>query len=124
MALGTHPASTGNVPMQPSAATPGGPATHEAMPGAAPHSVGERDPAKPWLDPDDDKVDWVLLMRCYPHAKSKDDLRAAAMKAGADAEKAAEAARASVNVPASEQATEMGAGEHAATTATPPSAHG
>ena len=94
MALGTHPQSTGNVPMQPSAATPG----------ATPHSTPPRDPAAPWLDPDDDKVDWVMLMRCYPHAKSKDDLRAAAMKAGVEAEKGAAEAKAAANVPMSEQA--------------------
>ena len=99
MALGTHPQSTGNVPMQPSA----------AMPGATPHSTPPRDPAAPWLDPDDDKVDWVMLMRCYPNAKSKDDLRAAAMKAGVDAEKGAAEAKAAANVPMSEQAhDEMG----------------
>jgi hypothetical protein len=94
MALGTDPHSTGNVQMQSSAATPG----------AAPHSTEPRDASKPWLDADDDKVDWVLLMRCYPHAKSKEDLRAAAMKAGAAAEKAAADARASKDVPMSEQA--------------------
>ena len=110
MAMGTSATSTGNVPMHPSPATPG----------ATPHSTDPRDPAKPWLDPDDDKVDWVLLMRCYPHAKSKDDLRAAALKAGAEAEKEAEAARASTDVPAAEQATEMGAGTHAAATPPPP----
>ena len=94
MALGTDPRSPGNVAMQHSAATSG----------AAPQSTEPRDPAKPWLDADDDKVDWVLLMRCYPHAKSKDDLRAAAMKAGAEAEKASEAAKASKDVPMAEQA--------------------
>jgi len=46
----------------------------------------------------------VLLMRCYPHAKSKEDLRAAAMKAGAEVEKAAAEAKASKDVPMSEQA--------------------
>jgi len=95
MALGTAPHQD-NPQMHASAATPG----------AAPHTTGERDPSKPWLDADDDKVDWVLLMRCYPHAKSKEDLRAAAMAAGAAAEKAAEAARASKDVPMSEQAHE------------------
>jgi hypothetical protein len=77
-------------------------------PGAKPHSTEPRDASKPWLDPDDDKVDWVMLMRCYPHAKSKDDLRAAAMKAGAEVEKAAEAAKASKDVPMSEQLGEPG----------------
>jgi len=72
-------------------------------PGATPHSVGERDPSKPWLDPDDDKVDWVMLMRVHPHAKSKEDLRAAAMKAGAEVEKAAAEARANKDVPIEEQ---------------------
>lgn len=72
-------------------------------PGATPHSTDPRDPSQPWLDPDDDKVDWVMLMRCYPHAKSKEDLRAAAMKAGAEVSKAAEAAKASKDVPLSEQ---------------------
>jgi hypothetical protein len=80
--------------MQPSAATPG----------ATPHSTDPRDASKPWLDPDDDKVDWVMLMRCYPHARSRDDLRAAAMKAGEAAEKAAAEAKAAANVPMSEQA--------------------
>jgi hypothetical protein len=94
MALGTDPHSTGNTPMKPSAATPG----------AAPHSTEPRDASKPWLDEDDDKVDWVLLMRCYPNAKSKADLRTAAMAAGAEAGTAAEAARASKDVPMSEQA--------------------
>ena len=65
-------------------------------PGATPHSTDPRDASKPWLDPDDDKVDWVMLMRCYPHAKSKAELRAAAMKAGAEVEKAAADAKASV----------------------------
>lgn len=74
-------------------------------PGATPHSTDPRDPSKPWLDQDDDKVDWVILLRCYPHAKSKDELRAAAMKAGAEVEKAAEEARASKDVPMSEQAS-------------------
>ena len=90
MALGTSPTSPGNLPMQPSAATPaamptGGPATQAAMPGATPHSTPPRDPAAPWLDPDDDKVDWVMAIRCYPHASSKSELRAAAMKAGVEA---------------------------------------
>jgi len=98
MALGTAPHQD-NPQMHPSAATPG----------AAPHTTGERDPSKPWLDADDDKVDWVLLMRCYPHAKSKEDLRAAAMKAGAEAEKAAAEAKASKDVPRSEQLGEPGA---------------
>ena len=109
MALGTDPHSPGNTPMKPGAATPGGPSTREAMPGAAPHSTGERDPSKPWLDEDDDKVDWVMLMRCHPEAKSKADLRAAAMAAGAEAEKAAAEARASKDVPTSEQAHDEGA---------------
>lgn len=74
-------------------------------PGATPHSTPPRDASKPWLDPDDDMVDWVMLLRCYPHAKSKADLRAAAMKAGAEAEKEAEAAKASKDVPISEQAS-------------------
>lgn len=72
-------------------------------PGAAPHSTDPRDPSKPWLDQDDDKVDWVILLRCYPHATSKAELRAAAMKAGAEVEKAAEAAKASKDVPMAEQ---------------------
>lgn len=74
-------------------------------PGATPHSTEPRDASKPWLDQDDDKVDWVMLMRCYPHAKSKEDLRAAAMKAGAEVEKAAEAAKAAKDVPMSEQSS-------------------
>ena len=49
-------------------------------------------------------MDWVILLRCYPHAKSKDELRSIAMKAGAEVEKAAEAAKASKDVPISEQA--------------------
>lgn len=77
-------------------------------PGATPHSTDPRDPSQPWLDPDDDKVDWVMLMRCYPHAKSKADLRAAAMKAGQEAVKAAEAAKASKDVPISEQKASEG----------------
>jgi hypothetical protein len=77
-------------------------------PGATPHSTEPRDASQPWLDPDDDKVDWVMLMRCYPHAKSKDDLRAAAMKAGAEVAQAAEAAIASKDVPMSEQLGEPG----------------
>jgi hypothetical protein len=77
-------------------------------PGATPHSTEPRDASKPWLDPDDDKVDWVMLMRCYPHAKSKEDLRAAAMAAGEEVAKAAEAARAAKDVPAEEQMGEPG----------------
>jgi hypothetical protein len=77
-------------------------------PGATPHSTDPRDPSQPWLDPDDDKVDWVMLMRCYPHAKSKEDLRAAAMQAGQEVMEAAEAARASKDVPAAEQASREG----------------
>lgn len=68
-------------------------------PGATPHSTDPRDPSRPWLDPDDDKVDWVMLMRCYPHAKSKDELRDAAMKAGEQAAKAAEEAHAAKDAP-------------------------
>lgn len=73
-------------------------------PGAAPHSTDPRDPSKPWLDADDAMVDWVMLLRCYPHAKSKDELRAAAMKAGEEVEKAAADAKAAKDVPMSEQA--------------------
>ena len=115
MAMGTTPTSQPNPQMHPSGATPS-PGIAPGVPGATPHSTEPRDASKPWLDPDDDKVDWVLLMRCYPHAKTKDDLRAAALKAGAEAEKAAEAAKAAKDVPASEQA-----GEGAP--APPPAAH-
>ena len=75
-------------------------------PGATPHSTEPRDASQPWLDPEDDKVDWVMLMRCYPHAKSKDDLRAVAMKDAAAAMTAAAAARAAKDVPAAEQKAE------------------
>ena len=88
MALGTAPHQD-----NPQMHAPGSPGIAPGTPGATPHSTEPRDASKPWLDPDDDKVDWVLLMRCYPHCKSKDDLRAAAMKAGAEVEKAAEAAK-------------------------------
>jgi len=92
MALGTTPHPQDN-PQMPAPGTPG----------ATPHSTEPRDPSMPWLDPNDDLVDWVMLMRCYPHAKSKADLRAEAMKAGEEAEEGAEAAKASKDVPASEQ---------------------
>lgn len=101
MAMGTAPHAN-NPQMPASAATPS-PGIAPGTPGATPHSTEPRDASKPWLDQDDDKVDWVLLMRCYPHAKSKDDLRAAALKAGAEAEKEAEAAKASKDTPMSEQ---------------------
>ena len=91
MALGTAPHQPN--PQMPAPGTPG----------ATPHSTEPRDASLPWLDPDDDKVDWVMLLRCYPHAKSKEELRDVAMKAGAEVTKAAEAARASKDVPMSEQ---------------------
>lgn len=94
MALGTTPHPQQNPQMH----APG-------TPGATPHSTEPRDASQPWLDPDDDKVDWVMLMRTYPHAKSKEDLRAAAMKAGAEVAKAAEEAKANKDVPMNEQAS-------------------
>lgn len=54
---------------------------------------------EPWLDPDDEGVDWVILLRMYPHARSKDELRSIAMKAGKEALAAAAKAQANVDLP-------------------------
>ena len=51
------------------------------------------------LSDDDDKVDWVMLMRLYPHARSKDELRDLATKAGAAAMENAAKAIANKDVP-------------------------
>ena len=64
--------------------------------------AGTQDVSKPYLGERDEDVDWVMLLRCYPNAKSKDELRELALKAGADALKMAEEAVASVDVPVPE----------------------
>ena len=65
---------------------------------AAPHDAKvEIEESK--LSDDDDKVDWVMLMRLYPHAKSKDELRSLALAAGKEAMTAAAHAKANKDVP-------------------------
>ena len=79
----------------------GGTGSHEPNPTMkpAPDKAKAADITKPFLSEDDSQVDWVQLMRLYPHAQSKDELRTLAMAAGEAALKAAEESKANVDVP-------------------------
>lgn len=57
------------------------------------------DAGEPWLDENDDGVDWVALYRCYPHAKSKDELRSLALAGGKEALTMAAEAIANADLP-------------------------
>ena len=101
-----------NPTMKPSAATPktGASKAEVAAKQAADAKAASEaqqkalDAGEPWLNADDDGVDWVMLYRCYPHAKSKDELRSQAMAAGKEALKAAAEATANVDLPIPEPA--------------------
>ena len=98
-----------NPQMKPSAATPKGKAEVAAKQAADAKAASEAqqkalEAGEPWLNADDDGVDWVMLYRCYPHAKSKDELRKLAMEAGKAALAAAAEATANVDLPIPEPA--------------------
>lgn len=80
------------------------PTTHPPAPGPhmdppVPGAPGVQDVSKPFLPEDFDKV---LMLRCYPNAKSMDELRSMAIAAGETAMKLAEESKAAVDVPVPE----------------------
>ena len=101
MGTGTHEP---NPRMKPTAATPASRAEASAKQAADAKAASEAqqkalEAGEPWLNEDDEGVDWVMLYRCYPHAKSKDELRSLAMAAGKEALAAAAEAVANVDLP-------------------------
>jgi hypothetical protein len=67
--------------------------------GAKPADAPDEDVGEPFLSDDDESVDWVQLLRCYPNARSKDELRGLAMTAGKEALVMAAQARANKDLP-------------------------
>ena len=107
LSTGTHEP---NPQMKPTAATPKGKAPDMSRAEAAAKQAAEAKEAQeaqqkaletgePWLNADDEGVDWVMLYRCYPNARSKDELRSLAMAAGKEALMAAAEATANVDLP-------------------------
>jgi hypothetical protein len=78
-------------------ATTSHPEPNPRMP--APVKADPEDVGEPVLSDDDESVDWVQLLRCYPNARSKDELRDLAMTAGREALVTAAAARANKDLP-------------------------